>query len=377
MTERADCVVIGAGLIGLAIAHELAGRGTSCRVIERGRIAGGTTSTTFAWLNATSKLQEDYHRLNVAGMEGHRRWAARWGSDVTGHRSTGCLMWAGPDTATTLDDLEWTFDHFSHLDYPCRRVGGPELADLEPRISFGHGAEGLLMSLDGWLDAPRLARHLAEDIARRGGAIHEGAPVTGFLGAAPLLDGVVTADGPVHAGKIVIAAGTGTGDLVAMALGSQAALRPVGSDPGLLVEIAGAGAWLNRVVCFPEGDDELHVRPNVRGGLLMGADAADRMLPDEVQARRHLAARAQHYFVGLDAADVMARTTARVGHRPMPADGRSIVGHLPGCGNLIVAVTHSGITLAPAIGALLADEITGGPASPLLQEFRPDRFAWT
>ena len=377
MAERSDCVVIGAGLIGLAMAHELGLRGTPCRVIEQGRIAGGTTSASFAWLNATSKLEEDYHRLNVAGMEGHRDWAARWGSDVTGHRRPGCLMWAGADTATSLDDLERTFDRLSELDYPCHRVGGRELADLEPRIAFGHGAEGLLMSLDGWLDAPRLGRHLAESIVRQGGSIHEGTPVTGFLGSAPVLEGVVAETGPVHADRIVIAAGTRTGDLAAMALGSRTAYRPVGSDPGLLVDIAGAQSWLNHVVCFPEGDDELHMRPNVGGRLLMGADAADRMLPDETGARRRLADRAQHWFVDVDATDVLTRMTARVGHRPMPADGRSIVGRLPGCENLFVAVTHSGITLAPAIGALLADEITGGSVSPLLREFRPDRFAWT
>ncbi len=377
MAERTDCVVIGAGLVGLAIAHELVGKGTSCRVIERGGIAGGTTSTSFAWLNATSKLEEDYHRLNVAGMEGHRNWVARWGSDVTGHRQPGCLMWAGVDTATSLDDLERTFDRLCELDYPCRRVGGRELADLEPRVAFGRGAEGLLMSQDGWLDAPRLARHLAEGIVRQGGAIHEEAPVTGFLGAAPVLDGVATKSGPIHADRIVIAAGTRAGDLAAMALGSQTASRLVGSDPGLLAEIAGAQAWLNHVVYFPEGDDELHTRPNVGGGLLMGADAADGMLPDELRARRRLADSAQHWFVDVDAADVMMRMTARVGHRPMPADGRSIVGCLPGCDNLFVAVTHSGITLAPAIGALLAEEVSGGSVSPLLREFRPDRFAWT
>ena len=370
-------MVIGAGLIGLAIAHELGRRGTPCRVIEQGWIAGGTTSTSFAWLNATSKLEEDYHRLNVAGMEGHRNWVTHWGSDATGHRRPGCLMWAGADTATSLDDLERIFDRLSELDYPCHRVGGRELADLEPRVAFGHGAEGLLMPLDGWLDAPRLARHLAEGIVRKGGAIHEETPVTGFLGTAPVLDGVATQNGPIHADRIVIAAGTRTGDLAAMALGSQTAFRPVGSDPGLLVDIAGAQAWLNHVVCFPEGDDELHMRPNMEGGLLMGADAADRMLPDEVGARRHLADRAQYWLIGLDAAEVVTRTTARVGHRPMPADGRSIVGQLPGCDNLFIAVTHSGITLAPVIGALLADEITGKPASPLLQKFRPDRFAWT
>ncbi len=377
MAERSDCVVIGAGLIGLAIAHELGRRGTPCRVIEQVGIAGGTTSTSFAWLNATSKLEEEYHRLNVAGMEGHRNWAARWGSDAIGHRQPGCLMWAGMDTTTSLDDLERTFDRLSELDYPCLRVGGSELADLEPRIAFGHGAEGLFMSLDGWLDAPRLARHLAEGIVRQGGAIREETPLTGFLGTAPVLDGVATKSGPIHAERIVIAAGTRTGDLAAMALGNQTASWPVSSDPGLLVDIAGAQTWLNHIVCFPEGDDELHMRPNVGGGLLMGADAADRMLPDEAGARRHLANRAQHWFVDVDAADVMTRMTARVGHRPMPADGRSIVGRLPGCENLFVAVTHSGITLAPAIGALLADEITGGPASPLLREFRPDRFTWT
>lgn len=377
MVERTDCLVIGAGLVGLAIAHELVGKGTSCRVIEQGGIAGGTTSTSFAWLNATSKLEDGYHRLNVAGMEGHRNWATRWGSDVTGHRQPGCLLWAGADTTDSLDDLERTFDRLSELGYPCHRVSGRELADLEPRVAFGHGAEGLLMPLDGWLDAPRLARHLAEGIVCQGGAIHEEAPVTGFLGTAPVLEGVVTEAGPIHADRIVIAGGTRTGDLASMALGSQTASRPVGSDPGLLVDIAGAQSWLNHVVCFPEGDDELHVRPNVGGGLLMGADGSDRMLPDEAGARRHLADRAQHWFVDVDAADVMTRMTAWVGHRPMPADGRSIVGKLPGCDNLFIAVTHSGITLAPAIGALLADEITGGPASPLLREFRPDRFAWT
>lgn len=377
MAERTDCLVIGAGLVGLAIAHELVGKGMSCRVIERGRIASGTTSASFAWLNATSKLEEDYHRLNVAGMEGHQDWATRWGSDATGHRQSGCLMWAGAETATSFDDLERTFDRLSELDYPCHRVGRRELADLEPRIAYSPSAEGLLMPLDGWLDAPRLARHLAEGIGCQGGSIHEGAPVTGFLGTAPVLDGVATKNGPIHADRIVIAAGTGTGDLAAMALGSQTASQPVGSDPGLLVDIAGAQAWLNHVVYFPEGDDEVHMRPDVEGGLLMGADAADGMLPDELRARRYLADRAQHWFVDVDAADVMTRMTARVGHRPMPADGRSIVGKLPGCDNLFVAVTHSGITLAPAIGALLADEITGRSVSPLLREFRPERFSWT
>ncbi len=60
--------------------------------------------------------------------------------------------------------------------------------------------------------------------------------------------------------------------------------------------------------------------------------------------------------------------------RPVPGDGLPVVGQgpLPG---LWVAVMHSGATLAPIVAELLADEMTGGPDSPLLAEFRPARFA--
>ena len=349
----------------------------SCRLMEQQTIAGGTTSASFAWLNATSKLEDEYHRLNVAGMKGHRKWADRWGSDATGHRHTGCLIWAGTETATSLDDLEQTFERLRELDYPCQRLDGYELADLEPRIAFAHGAQELLMSRDGWLDAPHLARHLAREIVRRGGVIHHGEQVTGFLGTAPVLDGVESESGLIRADNIVIAAGTCSGDLAARALGSQRASQLVGSEPGLLVDIAGAGAWLNHVVCFPEGGDGLHMRPDVDAGLQMGSDAADAMLADESQALRHLAAKAQHWFADVESGEVMARMTSRIGHRSMPADGHPIVGRLPGCDNLFIAVTHSGITLAPVIGTLIADDVTGMSASPRLRNFRPDRFIWT
>jgi D-hydroxyproline dehydrogenase subunit beta len=58
----------------------------------------------------------------------------------------------------------------------------------------------------------------------------------------------------------------------------------------------------------------------------------------------------------------------------VPGDGLPVVGQgpLPG---LWIAVMHSGATLAPIVAELLADEMTGGPDSPLLAEFRPARFA--
>lgn len=59
--------------------------------------------------------------------------------------------------------------------------------------------------------------------------------------------------------------------------------------------------------------------------------------------------------------------------RPVPGDGLPVVGRGPVEG-LWLAVMHSGATLAPVAAECLAAEITGGPDSPLLSDFRPARF---
>jgi hypothetical protein len=61
--------------------------------------------------------------------------------------------------------------------------------------------------------------------------------------------------------------------------------------------------------------------------------------------------------------------------RPMPADGRSIVGWLPGADGLYAAVTHSGATLAAHLSQLIAAELVSGAPAAALAPFRPDRFA--
>lgn len=381
MADRFDCVVVGAGLVGLAIAFELVERGKRVCVLDRGRVAGGTTSASFAWINATSKLDPDYHRLNAAAMEGHRQWASRWGREITGHHQPGCLLWAEPETPLGLEDLRRSFECLEGADYPCRWVERPELSVLEPHVAFGDCAEGFLAPSDGWLDAPRHARHLAGEIVEAGSDLRENMEVTGLIEGDSGFAGVETAQGRVAGDMIVIAAGIETGTIAARVLGVDPSTAPLKMVPGLLVEIAASTWWLNHIVCFPDEAD-LNMRPLQSGRLLMGADDSDRMCgedPDPGTKRaavRHLIEGAHRYFTDLDVGDALRRSGSRIGVRPMPADGHSIVGLLPGCDNLFIAVTHSGITLAPVLGSLLADEIAADKVSPLLERFRPDRFAW-
>ena len=45
-----------------------------------------------------------------------------------------------------------------------------------------------------------------------------------------------------------------------------------------------------------------------------------------------------------------------MGHRPTPADGFPVVGRPDGTAGLYVAVMHSGVTVATAVGLLAARE---------------------
>jgi glycine/D-amino acid oxidase-like deaminating enzyme len=64
----------------------------------------------------------------------------------------------------------------------------------------------------------------------------------------------------------------------------------------------------------------------------------------------------------------------RIGPRPMPADGEPIVGPVAEVPGLYVAVMHAAITLAPAVGRLIAREVVDGTVEPALSGCRLDRF---
>jgi glycine/D-amino acid oxidase-like deaminating enzyme len=74
--------------------------------------------------------------------------------------------------------------------------------------------------------------------------------------------------------------------------------------------------------------------------------------------------------------DAGALTISQVllGTRPVPADGLPVLGYAPGHANLYLAVTHSGVTLAPLIADLCVMETLDASNSPLLNSFRPARF---
>ena len=73
-------------------------------------------------------------------------------------------------------------------------------------------------------------------------------------------------------------------------------------------------------------------------------------------------------------ADTVTPIDARVGWRPIPADGKPIVGFTPDAPGLYLAVMHAGVAMAPVVGRLATGEIVAGNEAEALAPCRVSRF---
>ncbi|MGO8892781.1 MAG: NAD(P)/FAD-dependent oxidoreductase [Streptosporangiaceae bacterium] len=372
------CVVIGAGVLGASVADRLASAGLQVTLLEQDQPGRATSRWSFAWLNSNDKAPRPYHDLNHAGI---LAWA-ELAPDFDGaawYRPVGHLELATTDAGRA--ELEARARRLTDWGYPARLVSQAEASELEPALRFPEsGTTVAWFPGEGYVLTEPLIARLVARAASNGADVRTGDPgrVTGLdPGPAETLR-VRTAAGPVlEADEVVGCAGRWVPELAEMA-GSPCPVplvdweKPGAAAPGLVVRagpLASAGPV--RLV----HTSEVSLRPHAGGLLHLEApDAAVDLHTPEPDLRRWAATllrRAQQTVRGLIDARV---EEFQVCVRPMPADGQSIVGCLPGAPSLYIAVTHSGVTLAAHLSRLIATELTTGTPPADLAPYRPARF---
>jgi glycine/D-amino acid oxidase-like deaminating enzyme len=362
-------LVIGAGVIGASTAYRLARGGAGVTLLERGRIGGGTSAASFAWTNANKKTPRAYHDLNVEGIRVHAALRTEFGGTPWWHGGGNVLVAAGD---AGRDAVRRQIERLRAWDYAAEEITAARLHELEPDIppSVVRDATIAFFPDEGWVETTVYVHAMVQAAVAAGARVLTGTGVREIQRTGDRVTGVRTESGDVHAADVVVnCAGRWAGDL-----GASAGLDiPLAPNRSVLAITPPALTRLARVIHAPA----CQVRPDGGGRVMVQADDVDDAVtasgaaepPPDLAA--DLVRRAADLLPGLAGTGV---ESARIGIRAMPADGYSIIGPHGGVSGYYVVVTHSGVTLAPFLGAAAAAEILTGRPDERLAPFRADRF---
>ena len=369
--ERADVVVVGAGIAGLSTAYELCRRGQSVVVLDRGALGGGMTARTSAHL--ASELDDFYYELiKMRGLEEARLYyesqaaaldrieeiQSSEGIDCDFRRLDGYLFPASEDDTSILErEIE-----------ACREVGFSAVGWVE-RAPIDGGADKPCLRFpdQGRFHPLKYLDGLVGCIRRDGGRLYAETPVVSVTEQ----DGEVlvrTERGNVlHARAAVVATNSPINDWIAIHT-KQAPYRtyviagrvPRGS-------VADALYWDTldpyHYVRLQPGDDD-------GDWLIVGGEDHKTGQADDMDERlARLADWTRAHFRGFG--EVEYRWSGQVFE---PVDYAAFAGRNPGNQNIYVVTGDSGEGLSNGVAAsLILRDLVLGRESPWAGPYDPDR----
>jgi glycine/D-amino acid oxidase-like deaminating enzyme len=354
-------VVAGAGIVGAAITYCLARAGAQVTLLEREQPGRKTSNNSFAWVNAFSRTTRSYYDFARRSVEIYRQLPEELGLEMELHWNGGIHWVDQPQAAEGLRARVKALQSWGH---PVKLISRDELIAREPHVRPTVAA-ACYSSFDGAAHPPSVIQAFLTRAQALGAEVRTDTSLVGVEIRHGRVTAARTPAEPIAADVVVNAAGAD-----AAAIGAMAGVRiPMFPKPGTLVLTVPLPPLLRTVVHAAN----LHLRQQADGRMLLGEswtmDTEDTDL--SLTRAQRLLIRATEFLPELAQAHV---ETVKLGIRPMPQDERPIVGPVPGISGLYVAVMHSGVTLAPLVGQLVAHEVTAGQPSPLLADYRIERF---
>jgi sarcosine oxidase, subunit beta len=361
-----DVAVIGAGVHGASVAFHLAGRGVRTVVLERSAAAGGPTGRSSAIVRAyyTNAFLASVARDSIEMFRDFEQHTGR----SSGFRETGLLVLHPPEDEATVREV---VPRLNDQGIPTDLLEPQQVVAEWPAFDLDGIAIAAFERDAGYAD-PVLTTQGMLERARELGAETRYGRVTAIEpdGEAWTL---TTGEGTtVTAERVLIAAGPWSQGLAAM----------VGAELPLTVErhIVATFAWgddvrvpahgdlPNGYYFRPEGDELFLVGPLHPEPTVDPDDFDERVGPDEAS---QLGARV------VKRAPPLLHATSRGGWASLydvSPDWQPVIGEIAPRVFVDAGTSGHGFKLAPALGAHIADLITGAPVDPGLEQFHPRRF---
>lgn len=202
LPEAVDVVVIGAGIIGVCTAYELARKGRSVALVDKGHVGAEQSSRNWGWCRQQGR---DPHEIPIARVS-LERWEdlqQEVGADV-GFRRTGVLrVTKDPEEMASWERwAEIAREHQVH----SRALSPAELREMLPG-NVEPWVGGLHTPNDGRAEPSMAAPAIAAAARRLGVSLHQGCAARGIETRGGAVDAVVTEKGRIRTQAVVLAGG--------------------------------------------------------------------------------------------------------------------------------------------------------------------------
>ncbi|MGC4085131.1 MAG: glycine oxidase ThiO [Vicinamibacterales bacterium] len=363
-----DIVVIGAGVIGAAIARELSARGATVSLLDARLPGAGATQASGGMLAPYSEAGEGgpLLALGIRSLGLFDAFVARLQADSgtpLEYERSGTLHVAREEDS--LSHFEATARVLADLGVDARVLSGAEARRAEPSLApdvFG----GLLIPQQGIVSASALTRALLADAHRTGTTLLEPARAERLTGESGDIR-IDTDRGSIVAGTVVLAAGAWAGQIAI----EGAAPLPVRPVRGQLLHLGWSGPPLARITW----DERCYLVPWRDGTLLVGATVEEAGFEERttVGGVRRLFEAVCDLLPNAWNASLLS---ARVGLRPASPDPLPIIGWSQVLPRLMYATGHyrNGILLAPLTAQIVADAVLGTKDDDALRVTSPTRL---
>jgi glycine oxidase len=368
-SRSSDIIVIGAGIVGCAVAHELARRGASVQLIDDRPAGMGATQASAGMLAPYTEAKDRNNAfldLAVRSLGLYDEFVARVVAATNiqvGYHRTGTLEVA--TSSERMAALRQMAERLSARGVALRLIDAPSARAEEPQLN--HEAVGaLVIDSHGFVMAGELTRALVTAARRHGAEVIEGSRVRRVSRRGNDLV-VETTRGSLSGNAVVLAAGSWSAQVEI-----EGAVRPpVRPVRGQLLHLAWHGPALRRVIW----GEHCYLVPWSDGTLLVGATMEEVGFDERttVAGVRELLDAACELVPQTRAADFIG---ARSGLRPATTDTMPIVGPSRVMPDLMYATGHfrNGVLLAPVTAQLVADAMLEGRIDPALDAIGPQRF---
>ncbi|MGW2398771.1 glycine oxidase ThiO [Kitasatospora sp. NPDC001664] len=372
-----DVLVIGGGIIGLAVAWRTAQRGLAVTVVdpEPGRGAAQVAAGMLAPVTELQYGEEPLLRLGMASNDRYADFVAEL-TDLTdletGYRRTGTLAVAlDSDDREELRELH-AFQQ--RLGLESHWLTGREARKLEPMLAPGVRG-GLHVTGDHQVDGRRLAAALVLACERSNVTLTRSAAVELVVADGRATGARLSSGEEVAAAQVVLAAGPQSHRLPGLPDGVLPPVRPVKGQVLRLRVPSAYAPFLSRNVRAVVRGQHIYLVPRADGELVIGATSEEQGYDTTVTAGGvyELLRDAHELVPGLTELPLVE---TGAGLRPGSPDNAPLLGPtaLPG---LVAATGHyrNGVLLTPVTADLTADYLATGAVPALAAPFSPSRFA--